>query len=69
VECQAKSRAIDAGDIPDTLDFADWYELREEMIRSRITKQADADERARGYTIATASGAIIAQVEHHAITY
>ena len=27
------ARHIDAGDIPADLDFADWYELREETIR------------------------------------
>lgn len=59
--------AIDAGDIPADLDFADWYELREETIRYQIAKQAEADERARDYTIATTSGTIIAQVEHHDI--
>ena len=59
--------AIDAGDIPADLDFADWYELREETIRYQIAKQAEADERARDYTIATTAGAIIAQVEHHDI--
>ena len=55
--------AIAADEIPADLEFADWYELREETIRYQIAKQADAT--AQDYTIATPAGAIIAQVEHH----
>jgi hypothetical protein len=35
-------KAIDAGDIPDSLDFADWYELREETRIARIMADVDA---------------------------
>jgi len=49
--------AIDAGDIPDTLDFADWYELREETIRLKATTPAAG-------TVATPAGAVIAEYQH-----
>ena len=56
--------AIDAGDIPADLDIGIWLELREETRIATIMADVAPD-----YTIATQHGAIIAQVEHHAITY
>ena len=60
--------AIDAGDIPADLDFADWYELREDSIRvaAGCASNVGASDYA-DYTIATDAGTIIAQVEHHDI--
>ena len=56
--------AIDEGDIPDDLDMGIWLELREESRVAAIMADVAPD-----YTIATHAGTIIAQVEHHAITY
>ncbi len=56
--------AVAAGDIPADLDMGIWLELRDETRMAAILADVASD-----YTIATHAGTIIAQVEHHSITY
>ena len=55
--------AIESGEIPADLDFADWYELRRDSEYVAAGRESNVGSDEYG-TIATTEGAIVAQYQH-----